>query len=105
MGSSLPIVASHVMRRSSAVTASLAAVCAVRSSGARLRGGPDPPVTRLYVSYTSSNTCANGLALYSLVSAAISCSRVALRNARINLRLCVVALLNADILPRITVHE
>ncbi len=53
----------------------------------------------------SSKTCARGLALYSVVSAEISCSRVALRNARMNFRLCLVALLNDDHLPRITVHE
>ncbi len=41
------IVASQVMRRSRVLIASLAAVCAERSSGARLRGGPDPPVCRL----------------------------------------------------------
>jgi hypothetical protein len=41
------MVASQVMRRSRAVIASLAAVCAERSSGFRLRGGPEPPVCRL----------------------------------------------------------
>ena len=37
------MVASHVMRRSRPVTASLAAVCADRSSGVTFRGEAKPP--------------------------------------------------------------
>ena len=78
-----PIVASHVRRRSKTVSDSLAAAWAARSRYVTMFfGGPKPPVWRRYVSYTSSNTLTSGLGLNCSLTAAISCSRLALRKAR-----------------------
>src|ERR1700679_3245026 len=104
-GDSAPMVAHQVRRLSRTVSDSLDAAGAARCGVTMLLGGPKPPVLRRYVSYTSSKTLTSGLGLNCSLTAAISCSRLALRKARTKRRLCERALLKALALPKITAQE
>jgi len=82
-GAMAAMVASQVRRLSRLVRASLEAVRAARSSACALRGRPRPEVVcRLYSSVISTKTGTSGLGLNWSATAAISLSRVDLRNAR-----------------------
>src|SRR5580704_10550121 len=104
-GAMAAMVASHVMRLSIAVRASLEAVCAARSSAMGLRGRPRPAVWRWYSSWISLKTETSGLGLNWSATDASSLSRVDLRKARMKRWLCIVALRKLDHFESMMVHE